>query len=88
MVDQESRQIAEQAEKIYRERLQQSLELTHLGRFIAIEPHSGEYFSGKTLSEAIQAARRAHPDRLVHTIRVGQTAAVHIGGGRLESELR
>jgi len=34
---------------------------------------------GKTLSEAIQASRAAHPDRLAFAMRVGHDAAVHIG---------
>ena len=47
--------------------------------FVAIEPESGDYFLGKTHSEAMKAARRAHPDRLCHAMRVGHKAALHFG---------
>ena len=44
-----------------------------------IEPISGDYFLGQTLSEAIGASRSRHPDRLAHAMRVGHRAAVHFG---------
>ena len=47
--------------------------------FVAIEPDSGDYFFGKTLSEAIQAPRAAHPDRLAFAMRVGHITAVNLG---------
>jgi hypothetical protein len=46
---------------------------------VAIEPESGDYFLGNTLSDAIGAARRSHPDKLAHGMRVGHRAAVHFG---------
>jgi hypothetical protein len=46
---------------------------------VAIEPDSGEYFFGKTLSEAIQASRAAHPNRLAFAMRVGHSTAIDIG---------
>jgi hypothetical protein len=71
--------IAERAERIYAERLKAHLELTHRNDFVAIEPISGDHFVAATLSEAIQAARKAHPDRLSYAIRVGHSTAVHLG---------
>ncbi len=50
-----------------------------LDKFVAIEPESGDYFLGKTLSEAIGAARRSYPDRLAHVMRVGHKTALHFG---------
>ncbi len=61
------------------ESLKSQLEAEHLNRFVAIEPTSGEYFVGDTLSEAIGDSRRNYPDRLVHTFRIGHAAAVHFG---------
>jgi hypothetical protein len=72
-------EFARQAEQIYEQRLKDSLESTHRGQFLAIEPESGEHFLGRTLSEAIGAARKAHPDRLAYVLRVGQTPAIQIG---------
>ena len=44
---------ARKAEEVYYSRFQEFLEPEHLDEFVAIEPESGDYFLGKTLSEAI-----------------------------------
>jgi len=80
MVAAETSAIIERAKQIYAERLQDALELQHRGRFVAIEPESGDYFLGDTFDEAVKAARVRHPDRLSHTVRVGHRAAFHLGG--------
>jgi hypothetical protein len=67
------------AEQLYESRLRAQLEPTHRDEFVAIEPESGDFFLGRTLSEAIGAARKAHPDRLAHAMRVGHAAALHFG---------
>jgi hypothetical protein len=67
------------AEEIYATQLRTVLEPEHLDEFVAIEPDSGDYFLGSTLSEAIAAARRSHPDRVAHAMRVGHKAALHLG---------
>ncbi len=56
---------------IYEQRLRTRLEATNLDDFVAIEPESGDFFLGKTLSEALEAARAAHPARLPFVVRVG-----------------
>ena len=75
----ETQQFVRKAEELYESRLRPILEAEHRDEFVAIEPESGDYFLGKTLSEAIAAARRSHPDRLAHTMRVGHKAALHFG---------
>jgi hypothetical protein len=82
MTSQESQEIARQAEWIYEHRLKAMLEPSHTGAFVAIEPTSGEYFVGATLSEAIGAARRAHPHRLAYAMRIGHRTAVYLGASR------
>jgi hypothetical protein len=69
--------IARLAQAIYDADLKEQLELSHRDEFVAIEPVSGDYFLGQTLSEAMGRARQAHPDRLAHVVRVGHRAAVH-----------
>jgi hypothetical protein len=64
---------------IYQERLRNRLEATNADDFVAIEPESGDFFLGKTLSAAIQAARAAHPARLPFALRVGHTSTVELG---------
>lgn len=79
MVSQESRELFRRAEQIYQERLKVELEKTHLNAFVAIEPDSGDYFLGQTLSEAAAAARRAHPNARSCVLRVGHKATVEMG---------
>ena len=79
MVSEKTADVVRRATQIYEEELRNKLESTNMHDFVAIEPDSGEYFFGKTLSEAIQASRAAHPDRLAFAMRVGHSAAVQIG---------
>ena len=79
MITRGPHEVARQAERIYEECLKATLERTHPGQFVAIEPASGDYFLGLTLSEAIAAARKAHAQRLPHVLRVGHRATIHIG---------
>ena len=69
----------EKSEAIYRERLKTKLEKEHLHDYVAIEPVSGDYFLGKTMRDAMRAARLAYPDRLMHVMRIGHSVAVEIG---------
>jgi len=70
------------AEKIYRERLLTLLEPGHADEFVVNEPDSGDYFLGKTLTEAAQSARKVHPSRLTHAMRVGPRTALYLGSPR------
>ncbi len=79
MASTQTRELADRATRLYDESLRDELERTHLNEFVAIEPRSGDYYLGKTLSEAIQASRAAYPDRLAFGMRVGHTAAVDLG---------
>lgn len=72
----------ERADQFYQERLRAELERSHLNSFVAIEPESGDYFLGRTLSEASAAASVAHPDRRCCILRVGHSVALHIGAGQ------
>jgi hypothetical protein len=75
----DSQELARRAESIYEQRLKAELESKHLDYFVAIEPDSGDYFLGRTLSEAAAAARKAHPGRRAFLLRVGHRTAVQIG---------
>lgn len=79
MVSMKTEDLVRRATQLYEEKLRHKLERTNRDDFVAIEPDSGDYFFGKTLSEAIQASRAAHPDRLAFAMRVGLSAAVQIG---------
>ena len=79
MASEQTREIVRRGQEIYDRDLRSQLEATNLHDFVAIEPESGEYFLGSTLSEAIEFARAVHPDRLCFAIRVGHRATVHMG---------
>ena len=70
--------VARDAKTIFEE-IKESLEATHMNQFVAIEPISGQYFLGTTLSQAIGASRQEFPDRLTHAFRLGHKTAVHFG---------
>ncbi len=75
----EQSELARVATAFYDSELRAALEATHLNDFVAIEPESRTYYFGKTLSEAIQAARQAQPNRYPFVMRVGHRAAIEIG---------
>jgi hypothetical protein len=79
MPNEKSVELARRAQAIYDERYREHLEATHADEFVAIEPDSGEFFLGATLSEAIQAARAAHPHQIPFAVRVGHQATVELG---------
>jgi len=79
MASEQSLDVAHRATEIYDMRLRGILEADHRNAFVAVEPNSGDYFLGDTLSEAIQAARTAHPNRISFALRVGHPSAVHLG---------
>lgn len=79
MVSEQTADVARRAKQLYEDKLRAKLEATNMHDFVAIEPDSGDYFFGKTLSEAIQASRAAHPNCLAFAIRVGHSTAVNIG---------
>ena len=79
MASEETKNIIERAKAIYEKELRYILEAEHRGRFVAIEPESGDHFLADTFDGAVKAARSKHPTRLSHTIRIGHRAAFSIG---------
>jgi hypothetical protein len=78
MASRQSTELASRATAVYEQKLRTRLETTHPDDFVAIEPESEDLFLGKTLSEAIQAARRAYPNRLSFALRVGHRSTIDI----------
>lgn len=79
MVKSDLNEFVSRAEALYDKKLRPVLEPEHNQGYVAIEPESGDYFLGKTLSESTRAARKSYPDRLTHVMRVGQRTALHFG---------
>jgi hypothetical protein len=79
MVSDDTKVVIRKAKEIYEQRLRAKLEQSDHGRFVAIEPESGDHFVADTFDEAVKMARSSHPTRLSHTVRVGHDAAFHLG---------
>jgi hypothetical protein len=67
---------AKKGREIY-ERLQKSLEAQYLGKIVAIDVETGEYFLGDTVIDAGKKGREKYPKKVFHFIRVG-FPAVHV----------
>ncbi|MFQ6031671.1 MAG: hypothetical protein ACE5K2_02015 [Candidatus Zixiibacteriota bacterium] len=53
------------------------------GTIAVIEPESGDYFLGRTLTEALKKAKRKYPGKVFYSIRIGYTFVhEHKGGMR------
>ena len=79
MISEESKTVTENARRIYASQLREELEQKHSGKYVCIEPVSGSYFLGDTFDRAVNAASDAFPERLTHTLRIGHSAALHLG---------
>jgi len=79
MLSRESKRVADKARSLYDEKYRQSLEGSNHGEFVCIEPESGVCFLGATFDEAVNKSMDAYPDRLTHTLRIGHSAALHLG---------
>jgi hypothetical protein len=72
--------LVESGQSLYDERLRELLEPSQAGRYVAIEPVSGEYFLGDTGTEALLDARRALPEAIFYLARVGYPTADTLSG--------
>jgi hypothetical protein len=72
--------LVESGQRLYEERLRKLLEPAQAGRYIAIEPVSGNYFLGDTGTEALLEAHRALPESVFYLARVGYPAADTLSG--------
>jgi len=68
-------ELLRRSQEIYDQRLEQNPERIHLHALVAIEPDSGDFFLGSSLSEAA-----AHPDRPTCVLGVGHDTTT-IGTG-------
>ena len=51
------------------------------GTIAVIEPKTGEYFLGKTLTEALKKAKEKYPGKIFYSIRIGYTFVHEHKGG-------
>lgn len=75
--------VTESAKAFYEAELKSVLEAKHRNEFVAIEPNSKSYFVGPTFLAAALAAKEAFPEEVTFVIRIGHTAAFHLGAASL-----
>ncbi len=79
MQSEKAKQISIQAKQFYADQLRSKLEASDHGKYVCIEPLSGDYYVDETFDAAVNQAIDAHPDCLTHTLRIGHDAAIHLG---------
>ncbi|MBM3237811.1 hypothetical protein FJZ31_16100 [Candidatus Poribacteria bacterium] len=62
--------IVRKSEEIY-QNIKTEMEANHKGKFLAIDPESGNYYLGKTSLEAGLNGRKEHPNSVFYIIRIG-----------------
>ena len=72
----ENGNLVKRGKEVYEAKLKTHLETKHKGEFVAIEPDSGCYHTGRTMSEACEKAEADHPGKKFYLVRVGSRAAV------------
>ena len=66
-----------QGEALYQQRLKSQLDPTYHGQIVAIEVESGDYFVGKSVTEAARKAREKYPEKVFYFVKIG-FPAVHV----------
>ena len=66
-----------QGEALYQQRLKSQLDPTYHGQIVAIEVESGDYFIGKSVTEAARKAREKYPEKVFYFVKIG-LPAVHV----------
>ena len=64
-------------EALYQQRLKSQLDPTYHGQIVAIEVESGDYFIGKSVTEAARKAREKYPEKVFYFVKIG-FPAVHV----------
>jgi hypothetical protein len=63
--------IAKEGERIYKETLKEQLEKDNIGKFLAIEVETGDYFIDDSLEEALKKAKEKYSKKLFYLMRIG-----------------
>lgn len=69
-------EIARIGEQIYQNELKEKLEKENVGKFVAIEVESKDYFIGVTQTEATLKAKKKYPDKIFYMVKIGFPAVI------------
>ena len=73
-------EIERKGQEIYEQKLKEQLEKEHLGKYVAIDIETEEYFLGETLDEALTLARNKYPNKIFHSIKIGSEGVFKASG--------
>lgn len=68
--------VGERADAVYDSSIRHLVEPVHHGRFIAIEPDSGDYVIGERIADVMLDMRAKRPNAFSHIKRIGHRAAI------------
>ncbi len=66
--------ISEEGDKIYQS-IKEQYEPVSTGKFLAIEINQKKAYLGNSSAEAVELARREHPDKVFYVVKVGHSTA-------------
>ena len=70
--------VGDRAHTVYESEIRHLVEPRHSGKFIAVEPESGDYVVDDQIVGALLAIRTKHPGVPSHITRIGHEAAIVI----------
>ncbi len=72
-------EISATGERLYKERFQREYEVTHIGRFLAIDVTTEHAFVADTADGALQAAYQTNPKGFFYLVRIGAPGVYRVG---------
>ncbi|MEK7516187.1 MAG: hypothetical protein AAB562_01170 [Patescibacteria group bacterium] len=66
--------ISEEGQKIY-DQEKSKYEPAQNGKFLAIEIESGDVYLANSSSEAVDLARKVHPEKVFYVVKIGHSSA-------------
>lgn len=73
-------EVEQKGQEIYEGKLKDQLEKEHLGKYVAIDVETEEYFVGESLEEALTKAREKYANKIFHSIKIGSTGVFTASG--------
>ena len=78
--------LEKKGQEIYENKLKEKLEKEHVGKYVAVEVESGDYFVADTLEEALLEAKKKYPNKIFHSIKIGSEGVFKTSGFNSKSQ--
>ena len=73
-------EVEKKGQEIYEQKLKDKLESESLGKYVAIDVETEEYFLGESLEDALTKAKEKYPNKIFHSIKIGSTGVFTASG--------